>query len=181
MGGGASQKALLSGGHIVEANHAVSRSKQSIDHVATDESSRTRNENPQSNLHVKREKPMLLERESASFDSKMTGAMRSVFLSIRSGCSATHNATSNSWRTIRRSRASRVADKATAHAVFADLGPPSSLPAKLPPSDSLPPRQAGILPPPNVPVILQRQIQAVRKASRKPVHSRSGLWVGNSV
>ncbi|MGB9286974.1 MAG: hypothetical protein WCB59_23400 [Candidatus Sulfotelmatobacter sp.] len=50
MPGGALQEALLSGGQVVEANHPVSRGQKSIDHVAADKTSRTRNENPQSNL-----------------------------------------------------------------------------------------------------------------------------------
>ena len=51
MPSGALQEALLSGGHVIESNDAVTRGKKSIDHIAADKPSRTRNENPQSNLH----------------------------------------------------------------------------------------------------------------------------------
>jgi hypothetical protein len=47
---GALQKTSLAGGHIVEANHAVTRGKQAIYHVAANKPGRARNKNPQSNL-----------------------------------------------------------------------------------------------------------------------------------
>jgi hypothetical protein len=53
MVSGALQKALLSGGHVIESNDAVTCGKQSIDHIAADKPSRTRNENPQSNLPLR--------------------------------------------------------------------------------------------------------------------------------
>lgn len=46
------EKALLAGGHIIESNHTVAGGKQSIDHATANKSSRTCNENPQSNLRL---------------------------------------------------------------------------------------------------------------------------------
>ena len=53
---GTLQKALLSGGHVIEPNDAVTCGKQSIDHIAADKPSRTRNEIPAIEPPIERRK-----------------------------------------------------------------------------------------------------------------------------